>query len=87
MVCKEITPPDALPYKLDEGPRNISTDPIDASSILVSWPWPSGSVCGMPSSRILTHRAPKADRDPNPRMDIRWSRDGLYRFATYKPGT
>ncbi len=86
-VRSEITPPEALPYKLDEEPRNTSMEPNEAISTLVSWLCPSGRVCGIPSSRILTPRAPNAEREPNPRIEIRWPRDGLYRFATNKPGT
>src|SRR5213595_1254202 len=56
------------------------------SSTLVSWPWPSGSVWGMPSSSTLMPRTANAERAPNPRIEMRWSREKLYRFAAYTPG-
>jgi len=32
-------------------------------------------------------RAPNCDRAPNPRIEIRVSWDGLFRFATVTPGS
>ncbi len=85
-VRMSMTPPDALPKRLDADPRNTSMDETADRSTLVSWPCPSGSVWGTPSRRTLTPRTPNAERAPKPRMETRWSRDGLYRFATSTPG-
>ncbi len=57
------------------------------SSTLVSWPWPSGSVWGIPSSSTLIPRTANAERAPNPRIEIRWSSEKLKRLAAYTPGT
>ena len=47
---------------------------------------PSGSVSGMPSRMMRTPRTPNAERAPNPRMEMRGSCVGLFRFATVRPG-
>jgi len=63
------TPPDALPYSADDAPRSTSIRLTSLRSRLVSWPWPSGKVCGMPSSSTLRPRTPNAERAPNPRIE------------------
>src|SRR5438105_6124727 len=72
-----ITPPDALPNSADDEPRSTSIRSAAPSSRLVSCPWPSGSVWGMPSSSTLMPRTANAERAPNPRIEMRWSSEKL----------
>jgi hypothetical protein len=66
----EITPPEELPYKAENGPRSTSMWSADPRSNCENCPWPSGMVPGMPSEYRRTPRTPKLDRAPNPRMEI-----------------
>src|SRR6266576_4468697 len=71
LVQMLMTPPDALPNSADDEPRSTSIRSTSPSSRLVSWPWPSGRVCGIPSTRILIPRTANAERAPKPRIEIR----------------
>jgi hypothetical protein len=46
-VNTEITPPDALPYSEENGPRSTSIRCAETRLKLPVWPWPSGIVAGM----------------------------------------
>jgi hypothetical protein len=46
-VNTEITPPDALPYNDENGPRSTSMRCVETRLKLPVWPWPSGIVAGM----------------------------------------
>jgi hypothetical protein len=48
-VYTEITPPDALPYSVENGPRSTSMRPADNRLKLPVCPCPSGIVTGMSS--------------------------------------
>ena len=61
--------------------------PVDPKSRLLSWLWPSGMVRGMPSSKTLIPRTPKAARAPRPRTLSRSPWDRLWRLAINSPGT
>jgi len=72
-----ITPPEAFPNSADDEPRSTSIRSAAPSSKLVSWPWPSGRVWGMPSSSTLMPRTANAERAPKPRIEMRWSSEKL----------
>jgi hypothetical protein len=46
-VNTETTPPEALPYNDENGPRRTSIRCADGKLKLPVWPWPSGIVAGM----------------------------------------
>ncbi|MNN58053.1 hypothetical protein D3C81_1730790 [compost metagenome] len=64
-----ITPPEALPYRAENGPRSTSTLSMLERSIFEVCPWPSGIVAGMPSTYMRIPRTPKVERAPKPRME------------------
>ena len=82
-----ITPPEALPYSAENGPRSTSTRSAPARSKCATWPWPSGMVAGMPSAYRRRPRTPKPARAPKPRLLICRSCAWLLRLATTRPGT
>ena len=68
-----MTPPEALPYSDELGPRMTSIWLVAPRSMLSTEPWPSGSVSGMPSTSTLMPRMPNCARAPKPRIDTRRS--------------
>ena len=64
-----MTPPDALPYSAELGPRMTSIWLVAPRSMLSTEPRPSGSVSGIPSTSTLTPRMPNWPRAPKPRIE------------------
>ena len=64
------TPPEALPYLVEDRLFKTSIFSMSSKGILSTCDWPSGVVSGIPSSIILTPLIPKADFDPKPLIDI-----------------
>ena len=85
-VWAASTPPPALPYSDELGPRKISMRPVDPKSRLLSWLWPSGMVRGMPSSKTLIPRTPKAARAPKPRTLSRSPWERFVAIGDEQPG-
>ena len=65
-----ITPPAALPYSAENGPRSTSMRSAEPSAKVAACPWPSGMVAGMPSAIRRMPRTPKVARAPKPREEI-----------------
>ena len=53
---------------------------------LSSWVWPSGDVCGIPSTIILMPLIPKEDLAPNPLIDNLRSWEKLFADVVKTPG-
>ena len=82
-----ITPPAALPYITDIGPRSTSRRCTFHQSSVPVWPWPSGWLKGTPSSYSRTPRTPNEARDPKPRTDSCRSCAAFWRSSATTPGT
>ncbi|HEU0012389.1 MAG TPA: hypothetical protein VFQ45_01830 [Longimicrobium sp.] len=70
-LLRRMTPPDALPYSAEAGPRTTSARPRVEGSTWLRVVWPSGMVAGTSSTSTRTPRTPNCARAPKPRMEMR----------------